>query len=191
MGQCMSASFDVYTPPDYRRELIEKAIQTAETAFLQQLLRDLQDTRFRRHAMLPTDVIPPLCRAAVKASFLLDHEITDVHKLTFQCLIVIAQEDCNIPHLLEDITAENNTKKLFRKLVDTMMYRKGILQELACSLLASISMKDCTKIRESTLPAFLKNLPNNKSPSSDFDRAVRVILVICLFELCNVFTCFQ
>ena len=180
MGQCMSASFDVYSPPEYTREQIEKAIQTNEIPTLLQLLRDLQDQRFRRHAIIQSEVIPPLCRAAVKASFLLDHEITDLHKFTFQCLITIAQEDCHIPHLLDDVTAENNSKKLFRKLVDTVMYRKGILQELACSLLASISMKDCSKIRESTLPTFLKNLANNKSPSSNFERAARIILVISM-----------
>ena len=182
------SAFDVYQPPDYTLEKLEAALLSQEPSSLQDLLNDLRDVRFRRHEIVQDVVIPPLCRAAVRITFLLDHEITSMHKLIFHCLIEIANEDIHIPHLLEDITAENNTKKLFRKLVDTVMYRKGVLQELACLLLAKISIKDCSKIRESTLPAFLRNLPKNKSSGSNFDRAVQIILVckirllICLFN---------
>jgi hypothetical protein len=179
MGQCISSLVDTYTPPAYNSEELTQAFEAKDEHYFRTLIEELKNTKFRRHKVIRIAIIPPLCRAVVATMFISkESEFLPIHILCFKCLIEISSEEINIDDLLEDSTAESN-KKLIKKLVETMMYRKGTqVQVLACQLLSKISDHDCSKFSENpAIVIALESIISGASSNKDLKKAAKHILV--------------
>jgi hypothetical protein len=176
MGQCQSVveTSVVYTPPSYTDEDMRAAVAKGDEEYFQQLLKLLQeDTRFKTHKIISDIIIPMITRSLIDVSYKKEKDLTVIDHLLFDCMVEITLE---ATHVLYLVHTHDDKMKFMKKLVDNVTYRKDSVQVNSYKILANISNFDCTKLTETTLPAFL-NTSMKRSTTSKSSYFAMLILV--------------